>query len=117
MPVSCSLHTVFSGWGKPMRIPPIDTEAIAFYASSNEYGKSLVHVFICAACGTITAMDSPYYCDKCNRPICMGCAMCATECEHRTRKGIYQPPRLGRAKTEQLDKLLDKLISERNKLC
>lgn len=41
----------------------------------------------------------------------------ANECEHRTRKGIYQPPRLGRKKIEQLDKLVDKLISERNNPC
>ena len=105
---------MFSGWGKPMRIPPIDTEAIAFYASSDEYGKSLVHVFICAACGYITCMDSPYYCGKCNRPICMGCALSYKDCEHRTRKGIYQSQRLGRKKTEQLDRLVDMLIKERN---
>lgn len=100
-----------------MEIPPIDAESIAFYASSDEYGQRLVHVFICAACGTITAMDSPYYCGRCNRPICMGCAMSGKDCEHRTRKGIYQPPRLGRKKTEQMDKLLDRLIKEVSEPC
>lgn len=100
-----------------MSMPPIDMDEIAFHAGMNEYGKNMTHVFICAACGYITCMDSPYYCGKCNRPICMGCAMCATECEHRTRKGIYQPPRLGRKKTEQLDKLLDSLIKEVSEPC
>ncbi|QAY33128.1 hypothetical protein ESN35_06715 [Bifidobacterium pullorum subsp. gallinarum] len=100
-----------------MLIPPIDTKAVAFHAGMDEYARNWVKVFVCAACGTATVEDSPHYCSKCHRPVCLGCAMCATECEHRTRKGIFQPPRLGRKKTEQLDKLLDKLISERNKLC
>lgn len=100
-----------------MSMPPIDMDEIALQAGMNEYGKKMTHVFICAACGYITCMDSPYYCGRCNRPICMGCAMCATECEHRTRKGIYQPPRLGRKKTEQMDKLLDSLIKEVSEPC
>lgn len=100
-----------------MKVPPIDTESVAFYASTDEYGKNRVHVFICAACGMITAMDSPYYCDKCNRPICMGCAMSGKDCEHRTRKGIYQPPMLGRKKIEQLGKLIDKVLKERSGRC
>lgn len=108
---------MFSGWDKPMRIPPIDTEAVAFHAGMDEYAKNWVKVFVCAACGTVTVEDSPHYCSKCHRPVCMGCAMEANECEHRTRKGIYQPPRLGRKKTEQLDKLVDKLINERTDAC
>lgn len=100
-----------------MSMPPIYVNEIAFQAGMNEYGKNMTHVFICAACGYITCMDSPYYCGRCNRPICMGCAMSYKDCEHRTRKGIYQPPRLGRKKTDQLDKLLDRLIKEVSEPC
>lgn len=44
-----------------MSMPPIYMDEIAFQAGMNEYGKKMTHVFICAACGYITCMDSPYY--------------------------------------------------------
>lgn len=96
-------------------IPPIDMEEIAFHAGMNEYGKNTTHVFICAACGNITCMDSPYYCGKCNRPICMECAMSGKDCEHRTRQGICQPLRMGKKKSKQLESLIDELISNKGK--
>lgn len=117
MPAPRPTRTVFSGEDKSMRIPPINTKAVAFHAGMDEYARNWVRVFVCAACGTATVEDSPHYCSKCHRPVCLECAMEANECEHRTRKGIFQPPRLGRAKIEQLDKLVDKLISDGTAPC